>query len=394
MPVVHADEAAPVGEVKWRFADLLEATRNNYPEIIARQRSVEAALAELEGAKWQRFPVPSLHTGLNSEGGGISDPVIGLSQPLWTGGRITAGIDAAEARHGAADAEVLATRRSVLLRLAEAYSDLRRRQAQLDIHRLNVQRHEGLREMIDRRVKRQVSPDVDLNLANSRLFQAKNDLSQTVQSYSTGLMQLTELVGQKVTRLDLTDVQDLSGLPDTLEKALELTIANSPSLIKQEFQLKAAQADVDSAEAAYWPQVVLRVENQFGKKTEHRASVSLESQLGAGLSSVTNIAAAQSRRNVMLEERRVALLQLQTTVVEAWNTYTGSRYRLDNNQANRKTAALIFESYTRLYVAGQKSWLDVMNSAKESFSTALAVEDTEADKLSAGLSLLFYTGVL
>ncbi|MBF0614752.1 MAG: TolC family protein [Magnetococcales bacterium] len=384
---------AQAEEAGWRFADLMEVTLRDYPEIIAKQRSVDAARSEVEGAEWQRYPAPGVQAAMNSNGG-RTDPVFSLRQPLWTGGRITAGIDAARARHGAADAEVLVTRRSLLLRLTSTYSNLRRTQIQLDLHRQNVKRHEGLLEMIGRRVKNQVSPEVDLNLANNRLLQAKNELSQIVQNFSNGTMQMSELVGRKVNKLDLADLPDLSELPKTLEEATAQTMATAPGLVKQDFELQAAQADVDSAEAAYWPKVVLHLEEQFGSKSEHKASISLESQLGAGLSSVTNIDAVQSRRQGMIEDRRKTVLQITTSVAEVWNAYNGARYRLENNRTNYKSSEAIFESYTRLYVAGQKSWLDVMNSAKDTFNSSLAVEDTEADRLSSALSLLVHTGRL
>lgn len=379
-------------EPGWRFNDLKEITLSSYPELISKLRTVDAALADLEGAEWQRYPVPAVQTGLDSDGT-FSKPVLSLQQPLWTGGRITAGIEAAQARHGAASAEVQIARRGILLRFIKTYCDFRRRQAQLDIHRLNVKRHEGLREMIERRVKNQVSPEVDLSLATSRLLGARNELSQTVQSFSSAMAQMSELVGRKVTRLDLTENIDLSSMPKNLEESVELARSNAPGLVKMDFELLAAQADIDSAEAAFWPKVVLRVEERTSN-FEHKASISVESQLGAGLSTVANVSSAQSKRQAMAEDRQTSLLQLHTTVNEIWNTFVGSRYRLDNNKDNRKTAEAIFESYTRLYVAGQKSWLDVMNSAKETFSTSLTVEDTEAERLSAGLSMLVYTGRL
>lgn len=385
--------AVQAEETGWRFADLMDATLRDYPEMISKLRSVDAARSEMEGAEWQRYPVPGVQAAMNSSGGSM-DPVFTLRQPVWTGGRITAAIDAARARHGAADAEVAVTRRSLLLRLTGTYSNLRRIQIQLDLHRQNVKRHEGLREMIERRVKSLVSPEVDLNLATSRLLQAKNELSQVVQNFSNGQMQMTELVGKKVARLDLADLPDVSALPKSLDEATQLAISTSPGLVKQDFELQAAQADVDSAEAVYWPKVTVQVEERVGSRSEHKASISLESQLGAGLSSVTNIDAAQSRRQGMVEDRRKTLLQMQTSILEAWNAYNGARYRLENNRANFKSAEAIFESYTRLYVAGQKSWLDVMNAAKDTFSSALAVEDTEADRLHSALSLLVHTGRL
>ncbi len=382
------------GDSDWKFHALLDTARASYPQIAARQRSLDAAKADVDAAEWQRFPVPGIQTSMDDQGN-LSDRVFSLQQPIWTGGRVTAGIEAAEARRGMADMSVMETDRSVVQRLIGAYGDARRRQNQREIHRENLVRHQGLRDIIQRRVQSKISPDVDLNLAMSRLYQAENELSSSEQALTVALMRLSELTGRTVKGVDVSEKIDLSGLPDTLKTAVEQATAALPALRKIDFELVASQADVDSAKAAFWPQVTVRMEYVDGKQvSEQRTMLTLGSQLGAGLSSRANVNAALSRKDALAEDRKVTVAQLETTVVESWYAFAGARYRLSNTHNYRDRTLAIFESYTRLYAAGQKSWLDVMNAARELVSSALAVEDTEAEKLNAALGLLLLTGKL
>lgn len=387
---------AAAGEA-WTFDTLLREAGTTHPSVVARQRSQDAARADVAAAEWQRYPTPGIE--LSADGKGRHDTVAFVQQPLWTGGRITAGIEGAESRYGAAGEEVSAVRRDVLLRLVDAYVETRRRQAQQKIHRTNVQQHERLQEMIERRVEREVSPRVDRDLARSRLYQAANELSHVTQSLANSLTRLSELAGQPVATVAETDAPDVSGLPVGRAEALEQAVAVSPVLSRLTFERSAADADVKSERAAFWPKLALRLEHRRADSagqnlSDQRALVTLESQFGAGLSTGSRVDAAVARREALAEERRAALRELETDVADTWHQLTAARLRLENSRINRESAATVFDSYARQYVVGQKSWLDVLNAVRESSQSALAVEDAQAEALRAGLRLRMLTGSL
>lgn len=389
-------QAADGGDA-WTFEALLRETSGTHPAMIARQRGEDAARAEVAAAQWQRWPTPGVEAQGDGKGG--REAVLLVQQPLWAGGRITAGIDAAEARHGAARAEVSVTRRELLARLIDAYAEVRRRQAQQKIHRHNVEQHERLLQMIERRVAHEVSPRVDRDLARSRLYQAANDLSQVTQALSNGLTRLAELAGQPVKAVAAADEPPLAGLPEGRQEALERAIAASPALSRLAFERQAAGADVASERAAFWPKLSLRLEHRDSRTTgqnlsDQRALLALESQFGAGLSAGARADAAAARYDALAEERRAALRELETEVMDVWHQLAAARLRLENSRINRESAATVFDSYARQYVVGQKSWLDVLNTVRESSLAALAVEDADAEALRAALRLRLLTGGL
>lgn len=378
----------------WSFAALLREAETTHPSLVARRRTEDAARAEVEAAGWQRYPTPGIEASRDEDG--EHKTVLFLQQPLWAGGRITAGIDAAEARHAAAHEAVSTTRRTLLLQLVDAWVEARRRQAQQEILYRNVQQHERLLAMIERRVQREVSPTVDRELARSRLYQAANELSQAVQALAVTLARLSELVGQPVAKVMLpeTEEPDLTGLPEGRAQAMADAVAASPVLKGLQFEYAAAQADVSSERAAYSPRLALRMEwqNEKNAGSDKRALLVLETQLGAGLSSGAKVAAAASRRDALDADHQAALRLLEIDVSEAWLQLTAARLRLDNSHINRASAETVFESWARQYSVGQKSWQDVLNAVRESSSAALAVEDARAELQRAGLRLLILTG--
>ena len=376
----------------WSFADLAREAAETHPAVIGKRLERDAALAEVDGARWQRWPLPELQA--SQDDGDGATVVLGLQQPLWTGGRISAGIDAAEARHDAADATIAKARQEIIQRVADSYVEVRRRQAQQEINYQNVQQHERLLGLISRRVKQEISPRVDLDLANSRLYQAANELSVTTQALQHGLTRLSELSGQPVERVT-ADEELAQGVPEAKDELLARALAVSPLLAGLDRERLAAEADIRSEKAAWWPMLALRLERRDsdGLKDE-RAMLVLQSQLGAGLSTGAQVGAAISRRDALGQERLAAIRELRSEAAEFWQQFTAARLRLENSRMYRESAATVFDSYARQYVIGQKSWLDVLNAVREASSAALTVEDAEAEMLRAALRLRLLTGHL
>lgn len=393
--------AAPAGAANpttWSFDTLLRTTLDTHPALQARQRGEAAAQAELAAAQWQRWPTPGVQ--MQSDGQGGTETLLFLQQPLWTGGRIAAGIDAASARTLVAQQDVALLRHELLGRLIDAWVDAQRRHAQQQVLRHSVQQHERLLQLIERRVAGDVSPRVDGDLARSRMFQAANELSATTQALSDAL------AGQPVLALAPTSseamARTLAQLPPDLPSAIARATQAAPQLAKLAFEAQAAQADVASAQAALWPQLNLRIEHRDNRgsanntrpASDQRALLTLESQFGAGLAQGAQVQAAIARHDALADQRLAATRELHASVTEAWNQKTAAQLRQQHSRIFQESASAVFESYARQYVVGQKSWLDVMNAVREASTAGLATHDAQADATRAALRLQLLTGGL
>jgi adhesin transport system outer membrane protein len=378
----------------WSLERLAVETLATYPSVMGQLREVDAARADFDAARWQRYPSPELQ--LSRDDTGESNVIVALQQPLWTGGRIQAGIRAAEARLGAAGHGVGEARQELLLRLAESYTEAARRQAQQRVHTENVAQHERLVEMIERRVAQAFSPAVDLSLANSRLAQAASDLSAVNQALNAALQQLSELAGQPVLAVQEA-FKETHLAPSSLREAEDQTLIHSPALAALLREREAAEQDARSERARLSPVVALRLEHRdlgAQNRSDQRALIVLESQLGAGLSSLASVNAAAARREAVEQRRLTAERQLRTEVALAWQQWLGSRVRAQSAAQNRDGTRHVFESYARQYAIGQKSWLDLLNSVREDTLAALAVEDASFEMRLALLRLALLTGRL
>lgn len=381
--VGHAEEP-------WTFERVIHQAAS-HPSILSKYSSEEAAKAELEGAEWQRFPIPSVEAGKDSHG--YNTATIRLEQPLWTGGRITAGIDAADARLNAAKSGVGESQEEILLRIIAAYVEATRQQSRQEVMIKQVRRHESLLGMITRRVATEASPSVDQDLAQSRMHLAINELSLVTQQQNKALTLLSELVGEPVAKLTPVKV-DGTNLPADREAMLADAMAQSPTLTRMRMEENAASADVDSKRSVFWPQLAARYENTSGTLSDERVMMVLSSQIGAGLTASSGVKSAQAKQRALQLSRNGYLRDLRSTLNVDWDELIAARLRLHHAELSKSGASEVFDSYTRQYTIGRKTWLDVMNAVREDTQAELAVFDAQSEINSAMLRIQVRTNRL
>jgi len=388
--LVASEPATP-----WQFQELAGLAIDGYPEITGRRREQDAAAEDLSAARWQRYPTPGIDASLDDDEAGTL--TLSLQQPIWTGGRITAGIDSGDALLDAATASVLQTEQEVLLRLAEAFVELQRRQEQVQIAGRNMDELEELKQTIARRVQADISPSSDLELAKSRLSQARVELASLVLARQISQTRLSELAGREVEQVSRIEPDD-PYRPTSLDQAISAASDHAPGLALLSHQQRAAEADVRSLRASRHPTIALRLEQReqrgdaFAPRSDTRALLVVEADFGPGFSRGAEVGAAEQRRQAIAQEQQTAFRELRNDVSAAWFQLTQAEMRLDGARLNRESTGSVSDSYRRQYAIGQKSWLDLMNVVREAGSAALAVEDARAERGTALLRLSLLSG--
>lgn len=372
---------------------MLQSALDSHPEVMAKRSSLAAARADQKGAEWLRYPTFSIEAA--TQGGGKDSGLVRIEQFLWSGGRITAAIDAARSRLDASDAALTETELDLTLRVIAAYTEALRQKARQRRSRESVSEHEKLLSMIRHRVEHEVSSLADQSLAESRLYQSLNELSQVTQAYNNALAQLAQLVGRPVADISEKGV-DAGGEPASLDAALSQALDYSPTLRRLAYEEEAANADIDSKRSVYMPQLSLRLEKNFGQgQTQNsRAMLVLQAQPGAGLSAGSAVDAAIARREAIRMAREAAKRSIIERITLDWNEWKAARLREENAARSRTMSTKVFESYTRQYVIGRKSWIEVLNAVREATQSQFALEDARAQRIAASLRLQAQVGTL
>jgi adhesin transport system outer membrane protein len=376
---------------------LIEGVLSSHPSVRSQLAQGESAKQAVEGAQWQFYPTPSI--GFEQVDANPADPsypsygdknvtTLRLQQPLWTGGRLSAGLDRAEAGVLASQATLEGTRQDLAVRVVQIYADwygaLLKRQA-LD---KSLQAHKTLREQILRRIGNGVSPQSDLTLLVGRQQQTEADLSASRAQEQTALGRLSQMLGRTLQPQALAESLSVAlVLDENPQDLMDQAQTLSPSVVRLQAQARIADAEISERKADLSPEVYVRAERQYGNYAVPNSSpinryfVGFSSRLGAGLSSLSQVGGAQARYEAALADIDSTRISLGEQIQADFAQAEAGQARLAALQASLSSSDNIARAWSRQFVAGRKTWLDVMNAVREQAQLETQIADARASQL-------------
>ncbi|RFO96298.1 hypothetical protein DIC66_13375 [Rhodoferax lacus] len=377
--------------------ELIDSILISHPSVRSQRALGESAKEAVQGAEWQFYPTPSI--GFEQVDASRLDPnypsfgdknvtTLRLQQPLWTGGRLTAGLDRAKAAVVASQATLDSVRQDLALRVVQFYADwlgaLLKRQA----YEKSLKAHRTLQDQINRRIAGGVSPQSDLTLLLGRAQQTEADLSTAQAQEQSALGRLSQLLGHSLQARDMAaTLSTPQAIAASAQELLEQAQAQNPGVIKLQAQAQIAEAEVTSAKADLKPEVYLRAESQYGSyatpgtPTLNRYFVGFSSRFGAGLSTLSQVSGAEARYQAALADIDSTRLSLGEQIQSDYAQAATGQLRLMALQASLESADNITRAWNRQFVAGRKTWTDVMNAARELAQLEAQIGDAKAAQL-------------
>ncbi len=391
--------AQPVAGPPYSLDGLIAQTIRNHPGIAARHAEVKATQAEVDAARSQYYPTPSVQLLRDK---GEPTTVLTLQQPLWAGGRLDAGLEAARSRENATRVSVNDTQYTLALRVTAAWAawvQARGRGEALDkgVALLNV-----YAESVSRRIQGGAAGEVDRELVAARLAQTQGDLAAARSAERSALARLVQMTGQPLRSQDLAVADAASGadipLPG-LDAFIAQALNRSAALKRLEADIETARHETQQRRAALWPTLNLRAQHQRGNASaggattnDSRLMLVLEYTPGAGLSAAANIDAAEARIVAQRANLDAARRDLTETITTDYEEHLASSDRKRHLQRTIKASAEVLASYDRLFVAGKRNWLDVINAARELIQAQAALADVDAQQIAARARLRLHSG--
>ncbi|MCB2065653.1 MAG: TolC family protein [Erythrobacter sp.] len=366
---------------------------NGHPLVEAASAEADALESEYRGTRWLRYPNLSVEALATTRGSTYADRDglalnAAIEQPLWTGGRISNQIDRAQANARAGVDRVSEAERDIVLQVVGAYYDMVLAQERSQVLQASLVDHQRLLGAIGRRVEQEVSPRADLTLGRSRTAQVELDLATTTEARDRARLRLLELTGGVEVAPELPPSSMVEVLPPE-DEALTEALSCSPSLAALTDLIDVAQADRAVAHSQLLPELLLQLsQNEI---TGARAAVVFRAQTGNGLSRLSAIDAADARIQRALAEFGEAERTLREQLRRDYVLVQAARRRIEAGVVAADAADEIIESYQRQFIAGRRSWLDVMNATRESASARLSEVDARVTAAAGTARILALT---
>ena len=374
---IYADDYSknPVLSVDMALALALKT----HPLILSAEGQFQAAKSELNASRWSRFPTVSAGTQENADK--IKQDTTTVNLPLWAGGRINAEIDLAKSVRDGALSGVSEAQQTVMLETISQFFDYFKAEKKLQISRDNVDEHQRLYEIIERRVAAATSPDVDSMLALARLQYARSAEIQSKTKRNIAKSSLELLVDKGVDAVKVFRRPEPFNI--SIDEAVSIGILVSPKIARIKSEADGFEANVRSARSVLYPQVSLGYE--YGKThggisdglIDEETFVTVQFQPGAGLSVASSVTAAQQRKLAALDTLEAEKRELRRQIKFAWNEYVSASIQLEPSKMLVEATGSVVESYLRQYAVGKKSWLDVLNAQREATQAKNTLVDYE-----------------
>ena len=326
---------------------------------------------------------------------------LNLSQPLYTGGRVSADIRATQADILANREQVRGVEAQVLLNVVQFYVDVRRDVDTLAIRQNNVA---VLRRQLDETGARFEVGEItrtDVAQAEARLAQAEALYANATAQLAISRANYTAVVGESPA--DLAPEPPLPGLPSDIDTAFRIAEAENPAIRTADFQEQAANARVALARSAYRPTVTLSGQasstgaftnnidtNRNALSASVRASIPLFTG-GLNDSRVRQALEQENAARIAVETRRREAIQ---QVSSSWNQLLAARAQLISNEEQVRAATIAFQGVQEEQRVGLRTTLDVLNAEQELRNAELFLVQSRRDAYVAGASVLQAMGRL
>jgi outer membrane protein len=328
---------------------------------------------------------------------------IGLSQTLWSAGRIGHGITAAEAEILAGRENLRDIEQSVLASVIQAYADVIRDMEILRIRQANLTVLQRQLEEASARFEVGEITRTDVAQSEARLAQSEADLANGQAQLSVSRAAYAAVVGQAPG--DLAPMPVLPGVPADFDTALEVAMVDNPGIRGAAWSLRAAEANVAAARSEYLPSVRATAAyggsntdfdrfGDIGDNTRLTAGATLSVPLFTGGLNSSRVAAALERANaaqINVEGQRREALRV---VSSAFAQSISARSTLEAGEEAVRAATVAAEGVRQEAQVGLRTTLDVLNQELELRNAEVTLASARRNEYVAQANLLAAMGRL
>ena len=376
---------------------LLQKVTAEHPQVQSQIQNLQAAGMDIKVTQQAYWPTPSIslervQTQSHDPAYTGSPQVLSfrLQQPLWTGGRLTAQSNKAIATQAIEHARLIEIQQALALKTLQAWTEVVMAQRQQQVLEKSETVQTQLLQKIRRRAEQGFSPLNEVNYANLRLVQVRQDRFNALQQENQAWIRLTQWVpeaknlGQTLIHpnIHLEAVNELA-LPQALPHWEAISLDNSPLIRRLERVAQLQLAEVAEKRSALQPEVYVRAEHQRGNYTyanmpnTNRIFVGISASTGAGHGLAYQLTALQNKHEGALQEivaaRRSVLEAVQSDFLNANARQSKAEMLLLNLESSHEIQA----AWERQFINGKKTWIDVMNAARETSQAELAIIENE-----------------
>jgi len=358
-----------------------------HPEVQAGVNARVAADYQLRAAKGGYLPRVDITAGYGREGTDSpstanrwetmnrGESAIRLRQMVFDGFATSSEVGRQQATANARAYSLMGTSERTALDVAQVYLDVLSRREMVRLAEENLRNHERILDQIKLRTSRGVGRLADLDQAEARLAQARNNLITEQTNLADANTNFLSVVGQMPDELS-APAPFIDLLPATLDEARAQMVESSPVLRSAESDIAAAEKQYDAAKSSFYPRFDAElgrtadnnVDGTVGHNNEWQAMLRMNFNLYAGGSNKADLESKSYLANQALDIRNNALRQLNEELGLAWNAQENANAQVPIAQQYVDHSNRVRSAYQQQFSLGERTLLDLLDSENETFT--------------------------
>lgn len=352
--------------------ELIIKATNTHPLVNAARADELAAQEGVKAAKLSLWATPSVSAGHDSQDGLTS--TVTIRQPVWTGGKLTANINQSIYDEKAATAYIFDQQNTVAKNTIDIWQAYIYAIALQELYTANLERLRDFEAMMQRRVEHGVSAKIELDLIKNRILQDYNAYQGALEQERVAGARLAQLVGESigtkeyhVTLKMLTDYAKTQSV-NFENMVFQSSGATHPSVVRQFYQVESAKQEAKSQLASRYPSMYVQYQHTFYLEqgsNDGDFSVGMSYDPGAGFSNMALARASEARALSLTQSQEAARRNVMESLQTQYQEFVSAKDKERSLASAIEGAQIVVDSYGRQFIAGRKSWLEVLNAVRE-----------------------------
>jgi outer membrane protein, adhesin transport system len=374
------------------FKALLNQANSHYPALKSARLEKRAAIEEVEASRRLYWPNVSAVVEGPTDEASVTTPsrTLQIEQTLWDAGSIKARVAESQSLADIQTLKVVLLQEEVHLQLANAWQNLVASSERMGVAEQTMERLKIYQQQMQRRVKAEASPSIDLELVNSRILQTQVENKAAQNNFQQAITRIEQYTGRgDVVAKNAKNARQLAlVVPPNFEQMLaqadwRTVLEKHPAIGKAKAETAQNQARLNQKKAEAWPQLYARISQPLNHVAPSysqgpTAFIGLRYATSAGFSNHVQAQALASRVASTEELIEAATTDLRQTLMVDQAEYVNAKARVHALEQSVQGADQVLASYQRQFQAGKKTWQDLLNAVRELTQNQYALADARA----------------
>ncbi|BES85762.1 agglutination protein [Pectobacterium araliae] len=370
--------------------EAIKSTLYTHPEVSASINSRFSAEHDLRAAKGGYLPSITLNAGVGREETDSpstrasankrtelsrQESSIALNQTVFDGFATSSEVGRQRATVNSRAYKVLNTSEATALDAVQVYLSVLQRQEFVRLAEANLASHERIYDQIRLRSEQGVGRLADLDQAEARLAQARNNSLTEKTNLDDAKINYMSIVGKVPENLVMPDASAIK-LPSSLEEAQRLMLENSPALKSAESDIEATQQQYETSKSTFYPRLNVElsrtmnnnVDGTRGQNNEWQAMLRMRYNLYEGGSTKASMESKAYQVKEAQDVRNNALRLLNEELKLAWSALNNSRQQVPIAAEYADRSMKVRTAYQKQFGLGERTLLDLLDSENELFT--------------------------